>query len=350
MGDTWEYGGAGMEPPVADPSVLELKEPKILLTGARRAGKSSIFRVLFSKMSPHETLFLEPTPGLEIWRIANSDLITFQVWDFPGDFDPEAEFSYGSAVIGSEQAYSGATAIVACIDAQDDLEGPQLRKIIETAAIASQVNPDIHLHVFLHKVDGDLFPSEDEKLETMNNLHAFMLAEIEDSGLSLPFNFSLTSIYDNSIFEAFSKVVHRLIPQLPIMENLLNTLNASCNIEKSFLFDVVSKLYYATDSNPVDLQTHELCSDMIDVVIDISAIYGIRTEHQHAYDAASASAIKLSNGMVLYLREVSTYLALVCLVRAENFRKRGLIDYNVDLFKQALADIFTAGAPADAAK
>ena len=89
---------------------------------------------------------------------------------------------------------------------------------------------------------------------------------------------------------------------------------------------------------------------MIDVVIDISAIYGIRTEHQHAYDAASASAIKLSNGMVLYLREVSTYLALVCLVRAENFRKRGLIDYNVDLFKQALADIFTAGAPADAAK
>ena len=48
----------------------------------------------------------------------------------------------------------------------------------------------------------------------------------------------------------------------------------SCNMEKSFLFDVVSKVYIATDSNPVDMQSYELCSDMIDVVIDVSCIYG----------------------------------------------------------------------------
>jgi len=37
---------------------------------------------------------------------------------------------------------------------------------------------------------------------------------------------------------------------------------------------------------------------------------------------------------------VSTSLALVCLVRARNFKKRGLIDYNIDTFKTALAEIF----------
>lgn len=37
-----------------------------------------------------------------------------------------------------------------------------------------------------------------------------------------PFSFYLTSIYDHSIFEAFSKVVQKLIPQLPTLENLLN--------------------------------------------------------------------------------------------------------------------------------
>lgn len=36
----------------------------------------------------------------------------------------------------------------------------------------------------------------------------------------------------------------------------------------------VSKIYIATDSNPVDMQSYELCSDMIDVVIDVSCIYG----------------------------------------------------------------------------
>lgn len=42
-----------------------------------------------------------------------------------------------------------------------------------------------------------------------------------------------------------------------------------------------------------------------------------------AYDSNSAAAIRLSSGMVLYMREVSSYLALVCIIRADNFTKRG---------------------------
>lgn len=37
---------------------------------------------------------------------------------------------------------------------------------------------------------------------------------------------------------------------------------------------MVSKVYVATDSNPVDMQSYELCADMIDVAIDVSCIYG----------------------------------------------------------------------------
>ena len=33
------------------------------------------------------------------------------------------------------------------------------------------------------------------------------------------------------------------------------------------------------------------------------------------YDKQSSSIIKLNNGMVLYLRQVNRYLALVCLMR-----------------------------------
>ena len=50
----------------------------------------------------------------------------------------------------------------------------------------------------------------------------------------------------------------------------------SCNIEKSYLVDVRTKLYIATDSSPVDLHTYELCADLIDVVIDVSWIYGLK--------------------------------------------------------------------------
>jgi hypothetical protein len=49
-------------------------------------------------------------------------------------------------------------------------------------------------------------------------------------------------------------------------------------VEKVFLFDVLSKIYVATDSSPVDIQTYELCCDMIDVVVDVSCIYGMVSE------------------------------------------------------------------------
>jgi len=49
-------------------------------------------------------------------------------------------------------------------------------------------------------------------------------AKLEDIHLS----FYLTSIYDHSIFEAFSKVIQKLIPQLPALENLLDIFISVC--------------------------------------------------------------------------------------------------------------------------
>jgi Ras-related GTP-binding protein C/D len=37
-----------------------------------------------------------------------------------------------------------------------------------------------------------------------------------------PLNFHLTSIYDHSLREAFSRVLHKLIDSLPYLEDLLN--------------------------------------------------------------------------------------------------------------------------------
>ena len=48
------------------------QRPRLLLLGGRRSGKSSIQRVVFHKMSPHETLFLESTDSLDVKFIANN--------------------------------------------------------------------------------------------------------------------------------------------------------------------------------------------------------------------------------------------------------------------------------------
>lgn len=301
--------------------------------GLRRSGKSSIQKVVFQKMSPHETLFLESTNKIIKNDISNNSFVQFQIWDFPGQID------FFDPAFDSDFIFGGCGALVFVIDAQDDYSSEALPKLHQTIVKACQVNPHIQFEVFIHKVDG---LSDDHKIESQRDIQQQVSAELEDANLSrIHPRTHLTSIYDHSIFEAFSKVIQKLIPQLPTLENLLDMLISSSHIEKAFLFDVVSKIYIATDSSPVDNSTYELCSDMIDVVIDISCIYGLKNDTDgFAYDEESNAVIKLNNQMVLYLREVNRYLALVCLVREESFQKIGLVNYNFTCFKQAITEVF----------
>jgi len=87
----------------------------------------------------------------------------------------------------------------------------------------------------------------------------------------------------------------------------------------------LGKIYIATDSSPVDMQSYELCCDMIDVVIDVSCIYGLTSgdELTPAFDRHSQASIRLNNGTFLHLREVNRFLALVCILRDEAMEKQG---------------------------
>lgn len=189
----------------------------------------------------------------------------FQVWDFPGQidfFDPTFDF---------DNIFGEHGALIWVLDAQDDyLEA--LPKLHATIIQLQRNYPMINIEVFIHKVDG---LSDDYKIDTQRDIVQRTQDELSDAGYdNVQISYHLTSIYDHSIFEAFSKVIQKLIPQLGTLENLLNVLCSSSGIEKAFLFDVLSKIYIATDSSPVDVQSYEICSDYIDVIVDISEIYG----------------------------------------------------------------------------
>ncbi|KAK3596364.1 hypothetical protein CHS0354_037083 [Potamilus streckersoni] len=322
-------------------------KPRILLMGLRRSGKSSIQKVVFHKVSPNETLFLESTNKIVKEDVTNSSFVCFQIWDLPGHLD------YFDSTFDAENIFGSYGALIFVIDAQDDYMDA-LQKLHVTVTRVYKINPGIKFEVFIHKVDG---LSDDHKIEAQRDIHQRACDDLIDAGLeNVHLSFYLTSIYDHSIFEAFSKVVQKLIPQLPTLENLLNILISNSGIEKAFLFDVVSKIYIATDSSPVDMQSYELCCDMIDVVIDVSCIYGeeeywlgIESNRSQRnaigrddsiFDTQSSSVIKLNNGTVLYLREVNRYLALVCILRVDSFDRQGLIDYNFLCFQQAIQEVF----------
>ena len=77
-----------------------------------RSGKSSIQRVVFNKMSPNETLFLESTNKIVKEDVSNSSFVQFSIWDFPGQMD------FFDPAFDAEVIFGGCGALVFVIDAQ----------------------------------------------------------------------------------------------------------------------------------------------------------------------------------------------------------------------------------------
>lgn len=64
-----------------------------------------------------------------------------------------------------------------------------------------------------------------------------------------------------------------------------------------------------------------------------------------SFDEQSSSVIKLNNGIILYLREINKYLALVCILRDYNFLRQGVIDFNFMCFHDAIHKMFAVKLP-----
>lgn len=274
----------------------------------------------------------------------------------------------------TNRVFSTCGALIYVIDCQTEYLGAlqNLQTIIE---LAVKVNPAINIEVLIHKIDG---LSDDFRLDTQRDIIQRTTDELVDANLSsVTPSFHLTSIYDRSIHEAFSRIIQKLIPEIPILENLLNILCQHSGIEKAFLFDINSKIYVATDSSPVDPLTYEVCTDFIDVTIDLDTLYdepGKNNKQLGEYEPSewSSSALaaapqspispvsssvataalapkpqplksisRMHNGIVLYLCQMIRGLALVGFIRSETSQKMALIDYNVEIFSQSLQRIWS---------
>ncbi|KAH6661383.1 Gtr1/RagA G domain-containing protein [Truncatella angustata] len=328
-------------------------KPRLLLMGQRRSGKSSISSVVFHKLPPSETLFLESTARIQ--KDSMASFMDFQVWDFPGQID-----IFENPTFDIDAMFGEIGALIWVIDAQDDYMEAVARLNVTILNLQSRF-PNIKIEVFIHKVDG---LSDDYKLDIQRDITIRIQDELSDHGFdNVPLRFHLTSIYNHSIFEAFSKVIQKLIPRLGSLEAMLTNLCRTCRFEKAYLFDVLSKIYIATDSAPADMASYEICSDYIDVIIDLTEVYGSwprsqgyrellegepwnqKLEDQVASNWAESCMVLTDGNRPIMLREVDKYLALVAIMKEDSYDKMPLVNMNVDVVVDGLKEFFEITKP-----
>ncbi|KAF2157602.1 ras-related GTP-binding protein-like protein C [Myriangium duriaei CBS 260.36] len=315
------------------------RNQRLVLMGDRRSGKSSIAGVVFQKTPPSETLFTEATT--EITPSGMQSFMNFHVVELPGHFD--------YLKLESDDVFRDKGAVIWVMDAQDQYLDA-LNHLLDTITYLAQHWPAINVEVFVHKVDG---LSEEFRNDTFRDIRQRVQDELSDLGYdNVQVSFYQTSIYDHSVFEAVSNVVQKLMPQLPTLESLLNSLCSSCRIQKAYLFDIPSKIFIASDTSPQESKTYEVCSDLIDVVVDIGELYGWDRSTEPSYvaqdktdignDACESLVMMERRGQsYLYLKEMNQFLALVCIMADDSpVENQSLVDYNVGVFRDALAKVW----------
>ncbi len=307
----------------------------LAIMGPQSSGKTSIRKVVFEKMSPHETIFNESTTKIEKNEIKNLGICNLNITELPHDI-MEKEKINGNDIIKQFSTliyvFDFSATSYSPFDYFNKNILPNLPK-----------KSSIFLSIFIHKIDSiKLYQIEFNKKH--NDIKSRFFQILKDYKY-IEVKFYITSIYDYSLFETFSKIIQNTMPKEQ-SENILSLLSnfaECCKFDKCYLFDILYKIYIAHDFSPFEEQIYELCSDIIDVNFDLTNIYN-NNKKESFFDNKSSSIFNFEDGIdgsknIFYLRFIDSNFVLIGMVNDLNFNKPNLLEYNINIFIKKFKEI-----------
>ena len=93
------------------------------------------------------------------------------------------------------------------VDAQDEPYQDSLNQLVRTISLAYAVNPSVAFEVFIHKVDGDLFLTDEQKIDCQHEIQTWVLDELHElvrrsSFVCKPLPMMIVMIFEKRVFRA----------------------------------------------------------------------------------------------------------------------------------------------------
>ncbi|KAJ2722859.1 GTP-binding protein gtr2 [Coemansia sp. Benny D115] len=306
-----------------------LSERRVLVLGLPRSGKSSIMAVVFENMMPYDTLGMIPTQTCLEHHLSNTGIT---VYDFPG-LDDYSDTYYTNVV--DPRFYEGeTTSLIYVVDSQGDIHS-SLATFSSIVRIAQSRNPQLSITIFIHKVDG---LSEELKDDIQQVIQQRVMKSMGFEGLDTTYlRFMLTTIFDESIKEAISRVVQRLVPKFRTLESILNSFCTKSMLEKVFLLDQRSKVYLSTDLSPTETQQYAFSCQTIAAMQTLTQQFTALIEPPEGL--GQQVMFGLSGDTKIYIHQIDANLALLCIGSSQVFRQRSLVEFNAAKVARAIRQI-----------
>jgi Ras-related GTP-binding protein A/B len=232
-----------------------MAKKKVLLMGKAHSGKTSMRSIIFANYLARDTTRLSPTLDVEHHHVRFLGDLVLNLWDCGGqDAFYESYFERDRETI-----FRSVELLIYVFDIESDCPEKDFDHFCGVLEAIEENSPDARIFILVHKMD--LVAQEDREaiLEDRKRL-------IEDSCVSCGVeNFQIfgTSIWDETLYKAWSEIVTNLIPNIRHLETQLNKFCKVCDADEVVLFEratflVISHAQASTISGSYDQESNNL--------------------------------------------------------------------------------------------
>eukprot|EP00298_Acanthocystis_sp_HF-20_P009847 c18534_g2_i1.p1 GENE.c18534_g2_i1~~c18534_g2_i1.p1 ORF type:complete len:305 (-),score=75.71 c18534_g2_i1:67-981(-) len=226
---------------------------KVLLMGRAESGKTSMRSIIFANYLARETSRLGPTFDVDRSHVRFLDGLVLNLWDCGG------QTGYLEKYLDSQKdsIFSNVEVLIFVFDISR-LEEPDLKMYSRCLEALEQFSKSAKIFCFIHKMD---LVEQNKREQTFKNCHV----ELQTRSRSFDITCFQTSIWDESLYKAWSSLVCSLIPNKKVLEDNLSNFCDICEADEVVLFEKATFLVisHSTRKKQRDVHRFEKISNII---------------------------------------------------------------------------------------
>lgn len=227
---------------------------KVLLMGKQASGKTSMRSIIFANYLANDTRRLSPTLDVEHSDVRFLSDLVLNLWDCGGQ-----EHFYESYFDSQrDEIFRGVEVLIYVFDVESSDMAKDLDYYDGVLEAIEQNSPDARIFCLVHKMDLVADHMRERTFDTWKQ-------QIEEHSRGMPMEPFPTSIWDETLYRAWSSIVYSLIPNVGLLESHLQEFCGICDADEVVLFERATFLVisHATARDHADAHRFEKVSNII---------------------------------------------------------------------------------------
>lgn len=204
---------------------------KVLLMGRADAGKTSMKSIVFANYAPRETAGLHKTNMIEHQSLRFMGNLHLNLWDCGGQ-DNFMENYFDSK---REDIFQGVAVLIYVLQAVDYDDTPidvrNDKYFAQTIDSVKEFSPSARVFCLIHKTD---MVCDDERDAVVGKIEQQIHDQVQDA---VNLQCFATSIFDETLFRAWSQMVYNLVPDIDKLETQLAHMCDVMEADEVILFE-----------------------------------------------------------------------------------------------------------------